>query len=165
MPTQFYSKAEETLTMSTKIVKSILLLLALIAIGMAFVRYNQVTIPEGAVPIVWDGEVCAHCRMHIGDPRFAAQLQTTKGEVLNFDDPGCLFDYVQTHQFSIHALYFRNYDTDGWLSESEVGFLPVEDSPMGYGIRAVPKETPAAHDIDWAKGQVIARPHQQNGGS
>lgn len=151
--------------MSTKLIKGLLLVIALVAIGVAFVRFNQVTLPEGAVPVVWDGEVCGHCKMHVGDPRFAAQLQTTSGDVLNFDDPGCLFDYLQSREVPIHALYFRNYDEDGWLTESEVGFLPVEDSPMGYGIRAVPKETPEAQDIDWAKGQVMGRPHHEREGS
>jgi hypothetical protein len=151
--------------MSAKVIKVFLLVIALLAIGVVFVRFNQVMLPEGAVPVVWDGEVCGHCKMHVGDPRFAAQLQTTSGDVLNFDDPGCLFDYLQSHEVSAHAIYFRNYDEDGWLTESEVAFLPVEDSPMGYGIRAVSKGTPEAQDIDWAKGQVMNRPHQEHGGS
>ena len=152
-------------TMSTNVIKGLLLLIALVAIGVAFVRFNRVTLPEGPVPVVWDGEVCGHCKMHVGDPRFAAQLQTTSGDVLNFDDPGCLFEYLQSHEVPTHALYFRNYDEDGWLTESEAGFLPVEDSPMGYGIRAVSKETPEAQDVDWAKGQVRGRPHHERGGS
>lgn len=151
--------------MSAKVIKVFLLVIALLAIGVVFVRFNQVMLPEGAVPVVWDGEVCGHCKMHVGDPRFATQLQTTSGDVLNFDDPGCLFDYLQSHEVSAHAIYFRNYDEDGWLTESEVAFLPVEDSPMGYGIRAVSKGTPEAQDIDWAKGQVMNRPHQEHGGS
>ena len=151
--------------MPAKIAKLLLLVIALVAVAVVAVRFNQVTLHEGAVPVVWDGEVCGDCKMHVGDPRFAAQLQTTSGDVLNFDDPGCLFDYLQSHEVSVHALYFRNYDGDGWLIESEVGFLPVEDSPMGYGIRAVPKDTPEAQDVDWAKGQVVNRPHHQHGGS
>lgn len=150
--------------MSTKIIKGLLLALALVAVIVAFVRYNQVTLPEGPVPVVWDGEVCGHCKMHVGDPRFAAQLQTSAGEVMNFDDPGCLFDYLQSQDVSIYALYFRNHLADAWLSESEAGFLPVEDSPMGYGIRAVPKGTPEAQGIDWAKARVQERPHHQHGG-
>ena len=150
--------------MSTKIIKGLLLALALVAVIMAFVRYNQATLPEGAVPVVWDGEVCGHCKMHVGDPRFAAQLQTSAGDVMNFDDPGCLFDYLQSHDVSVHALYFRDYAADAWLSESEAGFLPVEDSPMGYGIRAVPNGTPEAQGIGWAKARVQERPHHQHGG-
>jgi len=151
--------------MSTKSVKALLLLVALVSVGAAFVQLNQVTLPEGAVPVVWDREVCAHCKMHVGDPRFAAQLQTNRGDVYNFDDPGCLFDFLAAYEPSVHALYFRNFEDDAWLSESEVGFLPVEDSPMGYGIRAVPKGTSEAQDIDWAKRQVMNRPRHQHGGS
>ena len=150
--------------MSTKIIKALLLVVAVIAAVVAFVRFNQVTLAEGAVPIVWDSEVCAHCKMHVGDPRFAAQLQTTEGDVLNFDDPGCLFDYLQSNEVTVHALHFRNHLEDGWLSQPEVGFLPADDSPMGYGIRAVPKGTPGAQGIDWAKSRVQDRAHQQHGG-
>ena len=126
---------------------------------MAFVRYNQVVLPEGAVPIVWDSEVCTHCKMHVGDPRFAAQVQTVEGDVLNFDDPGCLFDYLDAHPRVVHALYFRNHESNGWLSAEEVGFLPVEDSPMGYGLRAVPSQAEGAHDIQWARTRVTQRPY------
>ncbi|MGB8331033.1 MAG: hypothetical protein WCE62_13000, partial [Polyangiales bacterium] len=84
---------------------------------------------------------------------------------LNFDDPGCLFEYLDSHQVPVHALYFRNYEDDGWLSESVVGFLPVEDSPMGYGICAVPHDTHGARDIEWAKLQVIDRQQGRQGGS
>jgi hypothetical protein len=151
--------------MSGNVIKVLLLAIALVAITVAFVRYNQVTLPTGPVPVVWDGEVCSGCKMHVGDPRFAAQLQTTGGEILNFDDPGCLFDYLHANEVSVHALYFRNHQSDGWLSEAEVGFLPAEDTPMGYGLRAVPKDTPGAEGIDWAKARVMERPHHQNGGS
>lgn len=151
--------------MAKTIIKVLLLALAAVVAVMAFMRFNEATLPEGAVPVVWDSEVCGHCKMHVGDPRFAAQLQTTEGDVLNFDDPGCLFDYIDSHSASVHALYFRNHLEDGWLSESEAGFLPVDESPMGYGIRAVPKGTPDAQDIDWAKERVTSRPHHQHGGT
>ena len=149
--------------MSTKIIKILLLTLAVVVAVMAFIRFNRVTLPEGAVPVVWDSEVCGHCKMHVGDPRFAAQLQTSDGDVLNFDDPGCLFDYLDAHEVSTHALYFRNHLGDGWLSQNDVAFLPAEDTPMGYGIRAVPTSTPDARDLDWAKGVVKSRPHHQHG--
>lgn len=151
--------------MLAKTIKGLLLVLALVVAVVALVRFNQVTPHEGPVPIVWDREVCADCKMHIGDPRFAAQIQTTEGEVLDFDDPGCLFHYMQSHDLSVRALYFRNYAVDGWLSESQVGFLPAQGSPMGYGIRAVPKDTAGAKDIDWAKHQVMERSQHPHGGS
>lgn len=134
-----------------------------LAVGVLLTRLNQVTLPEGPVDIVWDREVCEHCKMHVGDPRFAAQLQTTDGEVVSFDDPGCLVDYLHEHPTDPHALYFRDYDGDRWLSQDEVGFFPVEDSPMGYGIRAVGKETPGAHDWTWAQARALERKQHQGG--
>jgi copper chaperone NosL len=151
--------------MATKLIKTLLLGLALVLVVVAFMRFNQATLPAGPVPVVWDGEVCQHCKMHVGDPRFAAQLQTSGGAVMNFDDPGCLFDYLGSHELQTHALYFRNHEADGWLDETEVGFLPVDDSPMGYRIRAVPKATPEAQNIDWAKAQTASRPHHRDGGT
>lgn len=151
--------------MSKKIIKVLLLALAAVVAVMAFMRFNEASLPEGAVPVVWDSEVCGHCKMHVGDPRFAAQLQTSEGDVLNFDDPGCLFDYLDSHAVAVHALYFRNHLEDGWLSESEVGFLPADESPMGYGIRAVPQGTPDAQSIDWAKERVKNRPDHPHGGT
>ena len=151
--------------MSKTVVKALLIVLALGAAVVAFVRFNQVTLPEGAVPVVWDREVCGHCKMHVGDPRFAAQLQTANGDVLNFDDPGCLFDYLASHDAPVYALYFRNHAADGWLAQSDAGFIAVEDSPMGYGLAAVPKDTEGARGLDWAKSRVEGRPHHQHGGS
>jgi copper chaperone NosL len=141
-----------------------LLATAVVAVVFAFVWFNDASLPEGPVPVVWDAEVCTNCKMHVGDPRFAAQLQTENGEVLNFDDPGCLFDYLDDHDLRARALYFRDHGSDRWLSESEAGFIAVEESPMGYGIAAVPKSSPDARDSAWAKERVRNRRHQHDGG-
>ena len=143
--------------MSSTAIKVGLLAVALVVGVVTVVRYNQVVLPEGPVEVVWDREVCGHCKMHVGDPRFAAQLQTEVGDVLSFDDPGCMFEYLSKHDVTVHALYFRNHVGDGWLSEAEAGFLPVDDSPMGFGIRAVPADTPDAKDIEWARRRVSER--------
>ena len=144
--------------------KVALLLAAFAAVAVAFVRYNRVTLPEGPVPVVWDSEVCTYCKMHVGDPRFAAQLQTSGGEVFNFDDLGCLFDYLEAHDPPVHALYFRNHAADQWLGAAEAGFIEARDSPMGYGLAAVPKESPDARSIDWARDRVKSQPHHRAGG-
>ena len=94
-------------------------------------------LPNGPVEIVWDRETCAHCKMHIGEPAFAAQLQTKSGTVLNFDDPGCLIVYAAKNGPAIHARYFRDHRGAGWLREERAAFAPVGRSPMGYGYGAV----------------------------
>lgn len=123
--------------------------------GIALAQLNRVPLPEGPVPVLWDREVCAHCKMHIGDPRFAAQLQTNDGLVMSFDDPGCLADYLDANSMQLHALYFRDHESDRWLSEIETAFLPAQDSPMGYGIRAVARDSSGAHDWEWARARAL----------
>ncbi len=124
-----------------------------VAVG-ALIRLNKVTVPEGPVPIVWDREVCAHCSMHIGERAFAAQLQLKDGRVENFDDPGCLFEFLGEDGRPVHAIYFRDHATDRWLARDEAGFVPVESSPMGYGIGAVDLGTEGAHTWTWAETRV-----------
>lgn len=112
---------------------------------------------NGPTPIVWDEEVCAECHMHVGDPRFAAQLRTRDDDVLNFDDPGCLIRYVQTRRPNIAATWFHHSRGDRWLDQSSVRFLTGQETPMGYGIAAVDRGTPGAVDYRAAVRVVAAR--------
>lgn len=41
-------------------------------------------------------ESCTHCHMTLEDPRFGAELVTTTGKVLAFDDAGCLATFLST---------------------------------------------------------------------
>ncbi|MDH3200412.1 MAG: hypothetical protein OEM15_05910 [Myxococcales bacterium] len=146
---------------SASATKIILAAVAVLLVGIVLTRLNRVSLPEGPVPVVWDREVCEHCKMHVGDPRFAAQLQAANGAVMSFDDPGCLAAYLEAHPMELHALYFRDYDGQQWLSQSGAGFVPVDDSPMGYGIAAVTRDTPGARDWEWARKRALERERQE----
>ena len=116
--------------------------LALLAVAGAllFVAVNVLAAgarPSGPVDVVWDREVCAHCRMHIGEPAFAAQLQTSDGRVLSFDDPGCAFQLIDQSAPEVAALYFRHCREDRWIAATEAAFVRVAQSPMGFGYGAV----------------------------
>ena len=71
--------------MSSKFVWGVVGLLVLLAAGAAVVVLQRS--PTGPVEPAWDRQACAHCRMHLSEPPFAAQLRTAEGEVLYFDDP------------------------------------------------------------------------------
>lgn len=114
--------------------------------------------PDGPVPIAWDREVCGECHMHIGDPRFAAQVQTRGGEVHSFDDPGCLYRWIDREgESDLHAVWFRHVDADRWISRAEVAFVEREPTPMGYGIGAVTRGTPDSLDESRARERVLER--------
>ena len=109
-------------------------------------------VPE---PIAFDREACAHCRMLISDPAFAAQLQTESGEVLNFDDPGCLLRYRQERAPRVRAAWYHDLQGDRWLRESETAFVRVARTPMGWGLGAVRAGRPDA--LTAAQAEVIVR--------
>lgn len=118
------------------------LVVAIVVLGtiLAVVVYGGTRLPDRPQPIAWNHEACAHCRMLIGDPTFAAQVITDDGDVLSFDDPGCAAAYLRTHH--VHHAWFHG--RDGWLARDAVGFVRVAHSPMGSNVIAVPKATPGA---------------------
>src|SRR5687767_12168626 len=90
--------------------------------------------PDGPVPVAFDRTPCTHCRMLVSDPRFAAQIQTEDGEVLDFDDPGCLLQWRSEHRTALRAVWFHHLHEDRWLAEARTAFLAVEESPMGFRL-------------------------------
>ncbi len=121
---------------------TLLVLAATATVGMLVLRAQA--LPNGVRPVVWDKESCGECGMAVSEPRFAAQLQTRDGQVINFDDPGCLFIYLLRRDPPVHAVYFHPCEGDEWLDGERVGFAATRASPMGYGLMAVPHGTPGS---------------------
>lgn len=141
-----------------------LLMAPLLCVGLvvAVVVHSQ-RLPDGPQPVAWDRQSCAHCQMHVGDPAFAAQLHTRQGEVLHFDDPGCLLLYRHDRRPDVHAVWFRHRSEDRWLSAEEVAFAPAPDTPMGFGIAAVDRGTEGAIPMEQALARLL-REREASGG-
>lgn len=122
--------------------------------GLFLVLRRTQALPQGPQPVVWDKESCAHCRMAVSDRRFAAQLQLRDGRVLEFDDPGCLFTYLDQEKPAVHAIYFRSVKGDGWLPSDRALFETVAETPMDYGLGAVGEGTPGAMSLAEARARV-----------
>jgi copper chaperone NosL len=106
-------------------------------------------------PIAFDREPCAHCRMLISDPGYAAQLESAQGEVASFDDPGCLLAALDAYP-SPRALWFHHLRDERWIAGDEVGFVRVPRTPMGYGLAAVGADEPGAVSLEEARALVAA---------
>ena len=131
--------------------------------AFAWLLLRAQQLPSGVVPVAWDKTACAHCRMHVGEPGFAAQLQLSDGRVLDFDDPGCLVKWLDAHPEDaradhVHATWFHHHREDRWLAPAEAGFIPAAPSPMGFGLAAVDGSTPGAMSWAGAIAYVHARP-------
>lgn len=112
---------------------------------------------SGPQPIVYDREPCAHCRMLISDPSFSAQLEAADGTVASFDDPGCLFAFLDAQEEPPRALWFHHVREDRWLAGEQAAFEPADRTPMGFGLGAVDAGTPGAISLAEAQQQVEAR--------
>lgn len=127
--------------------KAIIAAAAIALLVTALIRCGT-QLPDSVQPIAWSSEACAHCHMLIGDPAFAAQVITTKGDVLSFDDPGCAARYLRDHRGKIHRVWFHEGRGERWLADRDVGFVRVASSPMGFNLMAVAKETPHAITLE-----------------
>jgi len=117
-------------------------------------------LPSGPVDVVWDREACAYCRMHVGEPGFAAQVQLEDGRVWFYDDPGCLFLHLDSTEPHVHAIYFHHSAEDRWLTADQVAFRSVPRSPMGFGLAAVDRGGGDTLDFEEARRKVLASRHE-----
>jgi len=115
-------------------------------LGVVLVVRGGHSVPDEVQPIEWNRQACAHCQMLIGEPHHAAQLITTDGAVLSFDDPGCALRYVDQHQPAVHRLWFHAATGEAWIPVDHVGFTTGGTTPMGSGLLAVERGTPGALD-------------------
>ena len=121
--------------------------------------------PPGPVAVAWDRQTCAHCGMHVGDPRFAAQLRMGDGDVYHFDDVGCLARFEAAlgpgDQAKVKAVYVRDSSADRWIDLDHAAFLPGADTPMGSGFAAVEAGSPGSGGaLGWeaAKARALVDP-------
>jgi copper chaperone NosL len=130
----------------------------LAVVGLAAVLVIQSQRPRTSLrTILWDREVCAQCGMTISDHRFACQLQTSAGDIYDFDDPGCLLTFLHRRHPRIRAIYFHALNASAWFKYPEVAFLPGQQTPMGYGLGAVAIGTSSALSFEAAQNHVVNR--------
>jgi hypothetical protein len=112
-----------------------------------------------APDIAWDHVACDGCGMIVSDPRFAAQLVPQDGPVRVFDDPACLFAYVERDAPHIAKLWFHDHrGVDGrWLDEREVAFVAATGTPMAGGLGAVPAGTAGAISFGEASARTLGK--------
>lgn len=113
----------------------------------------------GPRPFAFGAEQCTHCHMTLADPRFAAQLVTTTGKVLPFDDVGCLATFLATGGVEtglVHSLWVSDFlRPDSLIAVAQAIFLRSDSlrTPMDYLIVAL------------RPGTEAERLHQQLGGA
>jgi copper chaperone NosL len=85
----------------------------------------------------WGVEECAHCRMVIGDERFAGQVVDRRGKAYKFDALECMAAYLNESgiaEADVHSTWIAS-GRDGWIRVEDAAFLHSDAlrSPMGGG--------------------------------
>ena len=108
-------------------------------------------------PIAWGEESCRHCHMTIADPRFAAELVTSKGLVYVFDDVGCLAAFLRGGTVAaaqVHSLLVYDYlRPDSLLDARRAVYLRADTlrTPMSSQLAAL-RPGPAADSLHASLG-------------
>jgi copper chaperone NosL len=101
-------------------------------------------------------DMCSFCKMAISEKRFASELLTQDGEVLKFDDIGCMLRFRKSHGHpeSVVATFVLDYDTRKWLKAEEAYFVKSKEfkTPMGGNVVAFKTGADAAAAADRTQG-------------
>lgn len=118
------------------------------------------TVP-GPRPVVLGSESCAHCHMTVADDRFIAQLVTSTGKVLIYDDPGCLATALRdgvVDEDRIRSVWVTDFlDPASLLDASEAWFVQSDavHTPMASGLAALATRAQADSVAVSVQGAVL----------
>lgn len=83
---------------------------------------------------------CAHCRMIISEPRFAAVARSAGAREARFDDVGCAeaFFADPANTSESWEIWLHSYDGENWIPADRAMLVhdPNLTTPMGHGLMA-----------------------------
>jgi len=108
----------------------------------------------------YDRDICAQCLMGIAEQPWAVQAINAHGEVLWFDDIGCLNEYMKGEDWKRFAgddkvqIWVGDSQHKGkWLDAKKAYYTFGEHTPMGYGYSAVAEKGDSTYTFE----QVLKR--------
>ena len=131
--------------------------LCLCLLGCLLIGCSSSSARAAPPAIRYGEEPCAHCRMLISEPRFAAALVSVSGDAQKFDDIGCLLRYRAQHPSAAQRLWVHDYQTEAWLTASAATCVQSSAlvTPMGSGIIALATQSAAARIAQTTHGQFV----------
>jgi copper chaperone NosL len=125
-------------------------LLALV-LGLGLFAMGACENADAPLEPAWGKTACGSCSMLVSDKRFAAELVTSRGDHLFFDDPGCLASYLAAHSERARHAWVRT-GTGSWIDAQSARFKAGAKTPMDYGF-----EVASDGSDDWSNVETAAR--------
>lgn len=105
-------------------------------------------------------DACAHCRMVVSDPPFAAQLVAPNEEPRFFDDLGCLRDYLREHPRLPRGAvaYVADHRTSAWVRADAATYSRVPGLRTPMSSELIAHADAASRDADPAASGAVPVP-------
>jgi copper chaperone NosL len=140
-------------------------------IGLVLTFSSLASCRHNTVPIDYENDSCAYCRMMITDKRFGAELITKKGKIYKFDSIECLTAHVaqKTEDASaIESLWTIDFTRPGeWVHCEDAAYLHSRNlpSPMGAFLSSFQNKGELnaiklkyeGENLDWSQVQVLVK--------
>jgi len=96
----------------------------------------------GPEPLGWNEVACTHCHMTLADQRFGAEVITTHGRALQFDDAGCAAEQLTSRAIGldeVSSIWVIDYTRPDTLIAAQTAHFVQSTAfrtPMGSGLVA-----------------------------
>ncbi len=113
-------------------------------------------------PLKIGADNCSFCQMTISNPRFGAEILTTKGKVLKYDDISCLVTDMTTKKIAendIHSIYSADFCGNHDLIDVKSSFFFKSEnlrSPMAGNIAAFSNKDSMNFYMNSLSGEAVA---------
>ncbi|NNV06959.1 nitrous oxide reductase accessory protein NosL [Geobacillus sp. C56-T2] len=101
---------------------------------------------------------CEVCHMAVGNNPFATELVLNHGQVLKFDDIGCMYEWRKEHKNeTVEAAFVRDYETGDWLEAEKATYVydRAIRTPMAYNVISFKHKESAKKFVDQHGGTVF----------
>ncbi|MDX8367419.1 nitrous oxide reductase accessory protein NosL [Cytobacillus sp. IB215665] len=86
-----------------------------------------------------DIDICTICNMSVAHIDHATEVILDNGEILTFDDIGCMIEYIERSEENTTAInksYVRDIKSNEWIELQDAHFAYHQEfwTPMAYGV-------------------------------
>ena len=104
-------------------------------------------------------DMCSYCKMAISEKQYAAELIDSDGQVLKFDDIGCLLSFIKKRSINVSgaSLFVMDFDQRQWIKADNAYYVrsPQLTTPMNGGIIAFKYQAKAQEAEGKYQGKLL----------